>query len=689
MTNSSGRRLGPGGLAAVGAGGFAVLIFARTAYPTITWWDSSSYSLAAATLGISSPPGSLLLALVGWPVARLAPVAPAHALNLFAAVLAALTVGLVCVVAIRLRAIGERHTQPTWPTLAGVAAGALTFAFSGTLWSYAGRFTPYVLTPVFTCVILWTMLRWWKQADEPDAWRSLLLLGLLFGLDFSVHRTNALLIPGAVLWIAVRRPGTLYSPRAVFGATAGLVAGLAVQLLVMPVAAHTSSALNFNNPSNWARFWDYVTIKQLGGSFLLGVFPRKSPAWSVQTLDVLRVLAENFLRWRGTGGALGLLPAVAAAIGLVTLWRRDRRLALAFAGLLVLQTALTILYFNIPAGYFRTFDRHYLPICVTIAVLVACGLADVAEALAARTRLRPPSFAGVVAVVGLLPMTQLVANWGRRDASRLYFARDYAANALIQLPPNAIYFTVGDNDTFPVMYVQSAEGVRPDVAIINLSVANIPDWPEQLKRRDASFPMSLSMTQRMALAERPWRDTTIVVPVLADALQLGLPLATNLPSSITLLVKPTFGTTLLPSDVLLRDIVQTNAWRRPITFAATAGRSAMGSLAPYARDEGLYARIVPLRDPPADAALLRAHLLRADYRGYADRSIALDDPTRNLGMTPYAGLIALLKADLKARDAVACRADRDALLAKLPLDRFDPPREIREPIENGCAVPRN
>ncbi|HTI61981.1 MAG TPA: hypothetical protein VL524_00635, partial [Gemmatimonadaceae bacterium] len=39
----------------------ALVVFARTAYPTITWWDSSSYSLAAATLGIASPPGSLLL----------------------------------------------------------------------------------------------------------------------------------------------------------------------------------------------------------------------------------------------------------------------------------------------------------------------------------------------------------------------------------------------------------------------------------------------------------------------------------------------------------------------------------------------------------------------------------------------------------------------------------------------------
>jgi hypothetical protein len=47
-------------------------VYWATAYPTITWWDSSSYSLATATLGVTSPPGSIVLTLLGWPVAKLA-----------------------------------------------------------------------------------------------------------------------------------------------------------------------------------------------------------------------------------------------------------------------------------------------------------------------------------------------------------------------------------------------------------------------------------------------------------------------------------------------------------------------------------------------------------------------------------------------------------------------------------------
>src|SRR3954470_20895419 len=84
-------------------------VFWRTAYPTVTWWDSSSYSLAAATLGITSSPGSLLLTLLGWVATRGATgLAVAHRLNLFAGLLAAITAGAVYAVALRMLRISGR-----------------------------------------------------------------------------------------------------------------------------------------------------------------------------------------------------------------------------------------------------------------------------------------------------------------------------------------------------------------------------------------------------------------------------------------------------------------------------------------------------------------------------------------------------------------------------------------------------
>jgi len=672
----------------------ALVVFARTAYPTITWWDSSSYSLAAATLGIASPPGSLLLTVLGWPIAHLPFVgSPALALNILAAVFAALTVSVLVVASGRVIRLAEAtaETQPNAAWLTGATLGALAFAFSGTLWSYAGRFTPYVLSAVFTGLILWTLLRWWEEADAPDAWRWVGLLGQLFGLDFSVHRTNALLIPGALVWIVMRRPRTLRDPSAILAGIIGLVAGLAVQLLLIPIAAFSRSSLDFNHPSTFSEFWDYVTIKQLGGSFLLQLFPRKSPIWSVQARDLLQVLGDNFLHLHGSAGALGLLPAVAVIAGFIAVWRGNRRLAVALTVLLVTQAALTVLYFNIPPNYFRTFDRHYLPVCVTMALLMVCGVAAATRAAEALRRRRHRMAAVVIAGLAvLLPASQLVGNWRTQDASRRFFAQDYASNALRQLPPNAIYFTVGDNDTFPVMYMQSVEGVRPDVTIINLSVANIPDWPDRLRQRDPTLPMSLSVAERTAATAKVWMDTVLRLAVPDNREQVAVATGTPLPASLTVAVTPRDGTHMLPAEVVLLDIVRTNEWRRPLTFAITGTRSAMEWLAPYGRAEGLYFRFVPVRDPPSDPALLRAHLFDdATYRGYADAALPLDDVSRTMGVQYYAGLQALLESDMSRGDPSLCLADRQRLLAMLPLARLDPPAEIRSSIEGACRSARN
>src|SRR4051812_41789133 len=128
--------------AAAGVFALSCAVYWRTAYPTITWWDSSSYSLGAATLGIASAPGSLLLTILGWPIAHLG-ASPAHALTLFAGALAAIPATLVCVVAVAVLRRAGAVEKDDRTAVIGAALGALTFAFSGTLWEYAVRFTPY------------------------------------------------------------------------------------------------------------------------------------------------------------------------------------------------------------------------------------------------------------------------------------------------------------------------------------------------------------------------------------------------------------------------------------------------------------------------------------------------------------------------------------------------------------------
>ena len=180
-----------------GTGLLALILYVLTMYPTVTWWDDGAYSLAASTLGVAAPPGSLLLTILGWLVTRLPlGVNKVVELHMLAGVLAAVTSIIVAFTASRLLNVGVERSRVNAPAGGnnlsaplGLALGAMLFAASPLMWDYATRYTPYVLTALFTGLILLAIISWWKQAGSPDSGIWLFLVMLLFGLDVSVHRT--------------------------------------------------------------------------------------------------------------------------------------------------------------------------------------------------------------------------------------------------------------------------------------------------------------------------------------------------------------------------------------------------------------------------------------------------------------------------------------------------------------------
>jgi hypothetical protein len=641
----------------------ALVVYWRTAFPSIEWWDSSEYSVAAGTFGPTGAPGSLILTLLGWPVVHLLPGdSPAHRLNLFAGVVGAATALVVYLAALRLlRMIGERDVAVS--ARLGAAAGALGFAFGATPWGHSVKFNPYILTALFTAAILWTMLRWWEDADRPGAWRNLAALGFLFGIDFSVHRTNATFIPAVLVWVLVRKPSVLRQLRVWIAGLASLTAGLSLQLLWIPISRTTSSPLIWNDPTDLGRLWSYVSLERVGGGFLLDVVTRKAPLVQVQLGDVARVIRANLFSMNGPAGAAGLLVGLAAVYGFVELVRRDRKLGLALLAVLATQIVVTVIYFNIPADYFRPFDRHYLPILVTCGVAVAFGAASLVR-LASRSPSRM-ALAGA-ALVGLaIPVIQLGQNWGREDGSRRYFAADFARNVLQALPPNAIFFTVGDNDTFPLMYMQYLEGVREDVDVVNLSVASAVDFADQLRRHTPGFPLAMTASERKALSEKAWPDTAIVVQ--RDSAATPVTLRPRPPDN---------GTRMSVSDLTVIDILRTNAWRRPVTFSFTAGN--LGWLSGYSRLDGLHRQIEPAPPLATNPNALTTMLTRNEYRGYADPAVPVGGFTRNIGYV-YQGVFAEL---LDAEPIERCRAYAAEIESKIPHSRLMiPSGMLAKPID--------
>ena len=107
----------------------------------------------------------------------------------------------------------------------------------------------------------------------------------------------------------------------------------------------------------------------------------------------------------------------------------------------------------------------------------------------------------VLAVLALIiglpaPAVMAIEGWNDHDRSDRYTARDFAENYLNSCQPNAVLFTNGDNDTFPLWYAQEVEGVRTDVRVVNLSLLNT-DWYINSMRRQAyeSDPLPFGMAE--------------------------------------------------------------------------------------------------------------------------------------------------------------------------------------------------
>jgi MFS family permease len=223
------------------------------------------------------------------------------------------------------------------------------------------------------------------------------------------------------------------------------------------------------------------------------------------------------------------------------------------------------------------------------------------------------SVIGLAAALFLAVPTWMIGqNYDDHDRSGNYVARDYAHNMLMSLDENAILFTNGDNDTYPLWYLQSVENVRPDVRVVNLSLLNTPWYTEQLKEEQAlaSEPLPISMTDDRInnLGYIRWQPRTVQLPVNEN--QIPEPsemfVATNdttqleSPMSWELTGRP-FGqdfNVLQGADQVAYNILRTNAengWQRPVYFAITVAPSGQLDLQNYFQLEGLTFRVVPIR----------------------------------------------------------------------------------------------
>jgi hypothetical protein len=175
---------------------------------------------------------------------------------------------------------------------------------------------------------------------------------------------------------------------------------------------------------------------------------------------------------------LYFLPLILGFIGIVYQYNRDKRDG-TIVGLLFFFTGIAIvLYLNNTPLQPRERDYAYAGSTYAFAIWIGLGVLMVADWFKKILKGNMPAIAATLICILAVPVLMAAEEWDDHDRSEKTIAKDHAYNMLMSCDKNAILLTYGDNDTYPLWYLQEVEGVRTDVRIINYNLLGT-DWQNE------------------------------------------------------------------------------------------------------------------------------------------------------------------------------------------------------------------
>jgi hypothetical protein len=370
-----------------------------------------------------------------------------------------------------------------------------------------------------------------------------------------------------------------------------------------------------------------------------------------------------------------MLPFLLGMIGLFFHYRRNKKDFWVVMLLFFMTGIAIVLYLNQSPYQPRERDYAYTGSFYAFAIWIGLGVLGVYQLI--EKYLKEYSHLVTIAACTLIPLLVLSQNFDDHDRSGRYVARDLGKNYLNSCEKNAILFTYGDNDTFPLWYVQDVENVRPDVRICNVTLLNGDWYIDQMKRKvytsdplpikmdiskyendvrnsifvrdDIKRPVELSRALEMVLSEDPrtklrtqggnqynylpskqLKITVDKQKVLATK-TVSAAEASLIEDSIIINIP---GSYLSKSDLAILDLIANNNWERPIYFDLSVVNTSGLKFDNYIQNEGFAYRLVPIksqtRDPHINTDILYTRLMDQFAWGNLDKKgILIDENLKN------------------------------------------------------------
>jgi len=287
---------------------------------------------------------------------------------------------------------------------------------------------------------------------------------------------------------------------------AGRIIALALLLMVagysthvyLPIRAAQHPAINEGNPDTWDRLRDLLERKQYG---TMNMFVRRAPLSVQLDKEFWRYFKRQWPLWETPGDdrrliPLGaLVPLLLGGFGAVWQARRSMRSFIPTFTFVGLTTVGMIVFLNFSPNEVRErdyfFQSGYHAYSLWMGMGAAWLIGWVRDSFS-EGGLRDSLGWATAGLVLLMPFLLMRTLWFTHDRRGNYVAEDYARNMLMTLAPNSFIFTNGDNDTFPLWYMQEVEKFRKDVRVVNLSLLNTDWYIRQLRDEEPKVPIRLS-----------------------------------------------------------------------------------------------------------------------------------------------------------------------------------------------------
>jgi hypothetical protein len=729
-------------------------LYALTLAPTTAFWDTSEYIATAHIMGVPHPPGNPAFVLLArtWEL-LLSPLGLSTAvrINLFSA---AMSAGAGFFWFLVVHRILVPFSASAVVRRIGAAAAVTVSGTAFTVWNQSNVNEKVYTVTLFTIALIsWIAFLWRDHVEEHRGqtggrrWHddnAILLVIFVLALSVGNHLMAFLAAPALLVFLLRVKPGVLGNWRLYPLAAAVAVLGLSIQL-ALPLRANLDPVVNEASPQCEhlpSAITAVVTMGRMEGQCpMLGASLRRDqyakPSFVTHRMAGFGVQMTNFFQYfdwqwsRSLDGRTGFFSwsrapftALFAFLGFFGAWahfRRDRTSFWYVATLFLTLSVGLVYYMNFKPGYMqatawnlpdsevRERDYFYLITFSVWGLWVGIGLVaawlEGARSFGAVDR-RTLRMASPVMAIALVP---LVLNWSYATRAGDYAARDFAHNLLQSVEPYGVLVTNGDNDTFPLWYLQEVEGIRRDVTVIVTSYFNTPWYAQQLRdlTEPCPTPDAWARDRTRIICQRPFDPSGApafyavatppsrsILPLTDDEIEyVASEPGRRAPPGLSFEARgqqftiPT-DQAIFPAHHFLILMLQ-NVWGdRPIYFAATTNTHAELGLILNTTRQGLAYKLLldeeaeGLERMPVEASLVqftggwfdmeRNRRLVDEvfqWRNMPDRAVWFDDATRNIPMQYFYAFAAMatvaeLQGDSTAMSALMARAQGFQALAR-------------------------